>query len=503
MRHLRAGMTAPTELADVTDRWLLRAPALVLVAAMRRRELSPVELVEAHIARLQAINPLLNALIAQRFDAARREARAAEELLMRERDPHALPPLFGLPCTIKEFFAVEGMPNTGGLLARRDVRAQNDATVTSRLRQAGAIVLGVSNVPEGGMWMETSNKIWGRTNNPWDLSRTAGGSSGGEAALLAASGATFGVGSDIAGSIRIPAAFCGIVGHKPTGRMVPNTGQWGWDRNLERSTFLTPGPMGRCVRDLRAILEVIAGPDGIDPHTRHIRLQRADSDDLRGVTVYALESNGVHYVAPVLRQQIRLAAAALGRRGAEVRQLPPHRLGQSFAIWARAMEEAGVGGPSFAEILGDGERIELGWEAARMLLGRARVTFPALALAVLQRVSAGLPPRFAARIPTRHALLEEVEDALGERGILLYPPFSQPAPRHGIALLRPLDFVYTGIFSILELPVTQVPTGFDARGLPVGVQVASRRGGDGLTLAVAEALEQEFGGWVPAEPRAR
>ena len=173
---------------------------------MRAGTVTPTDLVQAHIDRVQQVNPLLNAMVADRFDTALAEARHAEARLAasREEGGSNLPPFLGVPCTIKEFFSVQGLPKTGGMLAHKGRISDHDAPTVARLRQAGFIVLGVTNAPEGGLWMETTNLVYGRTNNPWDLRRTSGGSSGGEGALVAAGACPVGLGSDIGGSIRIP-----------------------------------------------------------------------------------------------------------------------------------------------------------------------------------------------------------------------------------------------------------------------------------------------------------
>ncbi|HUH02562.1 MAG TPA: amidase [Kofleriaceae bacterium] len=475
----------------------LSAPVTALAAAIRRREVSPLELVTEHIRRIEAVNPAVNALVRDRFERALDEARAAEERVTREA-PGDLPPLLGVPCTIKEFLAVEGLHHTAGLLSRRDVVASSDATVVQRMKRAGAIILGVTNVPEGGMWMETHNKLYGRTKNPWRLSRTPGGSSGGEAALIAAGASPIGIGSDIAGSVRIPAAFCGIVAHKPTGRMVPNTGHWGPDAS-GTAPFLTSGPMGRSIADLSLVLDVIAGPDGIDALTVPWDLPAWNQADLSDVVVYPLETNGVMPVRESMRAQVRRAADVLERRGARRATLDAPLLQQAFAIWATAMSD-GAGSQSFAELLGDGPPMRLGAELARTLVGRSRLTLPALALALLEKASALLPPRLAANVPKPAALQAELEHAIGPNGVILHPPYTRTAPRHGAALLTPFHFLCTGVFNLVEFPVTQVPTGFDDIGLPLGVQVAGRRGNDRLTLMVAAVLEEELGGVIFAPP---
>ncbi|WP_428267105.1 amidase [Haliangium sp.] len=476
--------------------------ATALADLIRRHELSPIEVVEAHIERIEAVNPVLNALAAARFEEARAEARAAERQLMSTTDPAALPPLLGVPCTIKEFISVAGMPHTAGVVARRHIRARSHATVVRRVRAAGAIVLGVGNVPEGGMWMETDNKLVGRTNNPWDPRRTAGGSSGGEAALVAAGGAVFGLGSDIGGSVRIPAGFCGVAGHKPTGRMVPNTGHWG--AHPAASPYLCIGPIARCVTDLELLLELLAGPDGVDPHARdwpRPALPPGLPDgDLTGVVVYPVDGQGPWRAASVMRAQVARACALLEARGARIGQLDAPLLGSLRTIWLAAMRDLGQGddGPSFAAMLGDGEPISPARELVRMALGRSQVTAPALGLVLLERVAEWLPDALTARVPRPAALRDQLEAQLGERGVLVLPPYPRPAPRHRVALLSPFAFLGTALFNITEMPATQVPTGFDDRGLPLGVQIGARRGGDALALAVAGALERDLDEWRPA-----
>lgn len=472
-----------------------------LAAAVRERELSPVELVDAHISRIEEVNPALNALVADRYERARDEARRAEQALLRAKSSTDLPPLHGVPCTVKEFIGVADMPYTAGLVARQGRVASEDSEAVARLRRAGAIVLGVTNGPDGGMWMETHNKIYGRTNNPWDLRRTPGGSSGGEAALVACGASPFGLGSDIAGSIRIPSAFCGTFGHKPTGGMVPNTGHWGSEGSTSR--FLVSGPIGRRVEDLELVLSLIAGPDGRDPHTREWDLSAPPVEDLKDVVVYPVESNGINLVSESMRREVRRAARALEARGAVVRSFDSSLLRLAFPIWAVGMSEANADAPSFSALLGEGREIPLAREMARTLVGRASMTFPALALAALDSVASKLPRRLTAGVPRPAELRDELEDLLGRNGVILHPPYTRPAPLHVTPLLTPIDFICAGVFSVVEFPVTQVPTGFDRRGLPVGVQVAARRGNDLLTLAVARALEEDLGGWVRAEPRGK
>lgn len=475
---------------------LLDASAMTLARWVRQRKVSPRELVDAHIDRIGAVNPALNAVIAQRFDAARREAELAQARVMSTDDPEQLPPLLGLPFTTKEYIMAEGMPLSAGIWSRRHVVADRDAETVRRLTAAGAILVGITNVPEGGLWMETYNPVHGRTVNPWDPRHAAGGSSGGEAAIVTAGGVAFGLASDIGGSIRIPAAFCGAVGHKPSGRMVPNTGFWPQAQG-ELSAYLGCGPITRRVEDVMPILRVLAGPDGVDEVVRPWTLGDPDAVDLRDVVVYPTEGNGTTRIADVTRRAIRDAARALQERGATIAELDAPRMKKAFLIWSAMMTAAE--GPSYAEVLGNGTPISAGREFLRLLTGRSRHTLPAVAIVGLERIAARLPGAIDKAIADGRALQAELEHTLGPRGVMLHPPYSRPAPRHFAPMLTPFDFVCTGLFNVLEFPATVVPTGF-AEGLPLAVQVIARRGNDHLTLAVAGALEQAFGGWRRADP---
>jgi len=474
---------------------LVELPALRLAELIRRREVSPLEVLEAHIARLVEVNPSLNALVEDRFAAARDEALAAGN----RRDDL---PLLGVPCTIKEFIGVRGMSWTAGLHARRGRRAEHDATVVERLRAAGAIVVGVTNVPEGGMWMETYNTIYGRTNNPWNPRHTPGGSSGGEAALVAAGASPFGLGSDIAGSVRIPAAMCGAIGHKPTELLVPNTGHWGGS-GPAADRMLCIGPIGRSVRDVERVLELIAGPDGTSPADRVLEpLEPAIPEgDLRGVRVIPVIRTGRVRIAPVMQAAIDRAARALADRGAEVVELDPatwtRLFGKSLGVWLRGLADAGHE-TDFAELVTEGAPLDLVSELYRIARGQPRFATATLGLIALERLTAPLEKYTLGGVPPVSEIRAGLEEVLGPRGVILHPPYSRPAPRHQIPLLRPFDSVCTALFSVTGLPATVVPIGVDADHLPVGVQVIGRRGNDRLTLAVARVLEHAFGGWTPS-----
>lgn len=481
---------------------VLDASAVSLAARIRAGRLGADALLEAHIDRIAAVNGTINALVADRFEAARREARAVTHRVAdaRRAGPEAvaaLPPLLGVPFSVKEFVGVEGLPQTAGLVRRREVLATRDATVVARLRAAGGIVLGVTNVAEGGLWMESFNPVFGLTRNPWDVRRSAGGSSGGEAALIAAGGAPFGVGADIGGSIRIPAAFCGLFGHKPTGGLVPNTGHWPGETDM--GPVLTIGPMCRRAEDLMPLLRLMAGPDGEDPTCRAQPLGEPAAVELRRLRVFAVDEVGAARFSPAVRGAIRRAGEALRHAGARVETLKLPDLKWAYALWtARLMS---MGEMAYAEILGNGTPISLREELLSWVLRRRRHTAPAVMIAALEHVGRRLPLPTSALIERLDGLRTDLEHRLGPDAVLLHPPYSRPAPRHFTPLATPLDFACCGIFNALEMPATAVPAGFDAHGMPLSVQVVGRRGDDHLTIAVAMALERFLGGFTRAEPR--
>ncbi|MFH1532632.1 MAG: amidase [Pseudomonadota bacterium] len=470
---------------------LLTRPAFEIAGMIRHGECRAADVVDAAIARINAVNPTLNAMVQDRFDAARREAEVADR---RARGGGDLPPLLGVPCTIKEAFALEGMPNTSGLVSRIGHVADRDAVAVRRLRAAGAIPLGVTNVSELCMWMESDNRVYGLTRNPYDPARTVGGSSGGEAALLGAGAAPFGLGSDVGGSIRMPAFFCGIFGHKPTGGLVPNAGQFPCAVN-ECSRYLTTGPMCRRAADLAPLLRILAGPDPEDRAVVPWRLGDPDRVAARGLRVFVVPDNGWLSVAPALRAAQGRAADALATRGAKVEELRIEGLRHSLEIWSSMLRLAG--GPSFKSLMGGGPEVAAGRELLRWAAGRSPHTLPAIGLGLLESLEGLAPGRSARWMRRGLALKRELSDLLGDDGLLLYPPYTKPAPRHHTPLLPPFQWVYTAIFNVLELPVTQVPLGLDHRGLPLGVQVVASHGRDHLSIAAARWLEEDLGGWTP------
>lgn len=473
---------------------LLLTSAVQLAQAMRRREISPMEVMDAHIDRIHAVNPQINAVVAERFEAARIEARAAEERIMHEA-PESLPRFLGVPFTVKELIAVKGMPFTAGVVARRHVIAEEDAPLVHRMRQAGAIPMGVTNVSEAGVWLESHNRIYGRTNNPFDSRHIAGGSSGGEGAIIAAGGSPIGIGADIGGSIRNPSYFNGIVGHKPSGGLLPTTGHWP-PAEGKRARFCVSGPMGRRVGDLIAAMEVFSKSN--DPYRDPGRPAFRAADSLRpeDVTIYWYTGDGLTGVDPEVEHSTRETVHELANAGFRVEPWRPAGLRRAPEIWTALVSNSAD--ESLRVLLGNGEAIPLLREWRRFFRGRSNHPFYALMMATFDGVAEMGDGRNQRLLERRDTLRDQIESHLGERGVLLCLPYPRPAPRHNVPLRLPFAFAYCGIFNVLEMPATAVPTGFSRDGLPLGVQVVARRHNDPLTLWVAEQIEHIRGGWKPA-----
>ncbi|MBZ0270447.1 amidase [bacterium] len=474
------------------NEYLLKS-GTALARLIRDGAASSEDIVETHIRRAQSVNPTINAIIQLRFDKAREEARAADARI-REKGTDGLPPFFGVPCSIKENFAFVGFPQTSGLVARKNMIATKNATCVSRLLATGAIPIGTTNVPELCMWMETENRIYGRTNNPYDPTRIVGGSSGGEGALIGSGSSPFGLGADIGGSIRLPAFFNGVFGHKATGTMIPATGQYPMAHGHALRSLST-GPIARRAEDLWTLVKAFAGPDGEDLSCVPWEVGDPHAVDVAKLRVLNVPDNGHTPVSDDLRIAQRDVATHLRSLGAAVEKTRFKDLGKSFNIWGSTLTLAG--GPSFAELLGNGKAMNAFAELPSWILRKSPHTLPTLMLAATESIEKAFPARMKRFFELGQRLKDEIADALGDDGVMLFPSYSSPAPLHYLPLVAPFNFVYTGIINTLELPATQVPLGLNKKGVPTGVQVIARHGNDHLCVAVAMELERRFGGWTP------
>jgi fatty acid amide hydrolase 2 len=464
--------------------------ATALAAAIRQREVTSLEVVDAHINVLQRTASEINAVVADRFEQARVEAAALDDRLASGVAVNGA--LLGVPFTVKESIQLEGMPNASGVLARRDYRAPATAPSVQRLIDEGAIALGVTNTSELTLSIESDNPLYGRTNNPYDVRRTAGGSSGGEGAAVGVGGSPFGVASDIAGSIRIPALFCGVFGHKPSSGLVPNTGMFPPSFG-ESGKMLSTGPITRRAEDLMPLLRLMAGPDGVDPVAKPAELGDPSAVSFDGLQVTVVEESSMLSMARELRDAREQAVGALLAAGAKVRRVKLRAWRHATMPYLAVLQE--VGGPlapSTVELL-----VESGEEPPSLrsvLSGRRHRLTTRIALGSdLLRGSDRLPVR---QVKAGKRIAEQLIEAIGD-GVLLHPAHPQMAPRHGRTIARPWLMTPASVFNLAGVPVTEVPLGLSDGGLPLGVQVAAAHGADHVSIAVGLKLEQVFGGWRP------
>jgi Asp-tRNA(Asn)/Glu-tRNA(Gln) amidotransferase A subunit family amidase len=453
-----------------------------IVAGIRGKTFSPVEVVDAHLERVAEVQPKLNAFVYLDGEAARRQARLAEAAVMRG---DRLGPLHGVPVTIKSCMDVAGWPAAAGSLLRKDYVAQMDAPLVERLRGAGAILLGNTNTPEYLMAYETDNSLNGKTSNPWNLERSAGGSSGGEAAAIASGCSAGGVGSDGGGSIRVPAHFCGICGLKPTPGRIPVTGHFpegggafGW--------IGVVGPMARTVADVRALFEVMAGPDAGDALSAPVPVQAVTEKDVRGLRVGILQSDALGTMTAETAAAVERAANILSEQGFVVEKKSLNGLDRAIEVWWYFF------GPVIADSIRKGAA---GHEAELSPMLREYVE---LATAEMVPTYDGFLAACGERDKLRWDIVRQMEDVR----ILLSPVSAGPAFRHGEGNWRAGEkenyrdtMRYSQWLNLAGLPGVAVPLGVAPEGLPIGVQVIGRPYEEELILAVAEAIDRGRGLW--------
>jgi Asp-tRNA(Asn)/Glu-tRNA(Gln) amidotransferase A subunit family amidase len=463
------------------DREVLAGSASKMAALVASERLSPVELVEAHLEQIERINPKLNAFVDLRPEAALAEARAAETMVT---NGGLLGPLHGVPISIKSCIDVAGMKCEAGSKLRAGNIPKKDAVLVQRLKAAGAIILGVTNTPEFLMAWETDNLLYGRTNNPWDLERTPGGSSGGESAAIAACMSACGVGSDGGGSVRVPAHYTGICALKPTPGRIPATGHF--PSGVGPFAWLGQvGPMARYVEDLHLMLGIMSGYDIGDPVAAPVPLVEIDASELREIKIGYFEDDGVHPVSPETRNAVQAAAKSLADQGYIVEPCRPDHLARVHELWQDVFVR-------MTAML-----------FAPMLKGKEQRISPILA--DMCKLQSTLPSFTAESLLTsimeRDIIGEAVLRQMERYPIWLLPVAPGPAFRHGeIGWTREnhsaafVDtFPYTQWFNLLGCPAAVVPVSQSEEGLPIGVQIAGRPWDDALVLAVAAAIEREFG----------
>jgi len=457
--------------------------AVEMARQIRENKISPVELAKAHLEKIHRLNPKLNAFVQVDPERVRREAQVAEGSLANKAP---LGPLHGVPISIKSSLDVGGMKCESGTRLRAGYIAKRDAPLVARLRQAGAIVLGVTNTPELLMAWETDNLLHGRTNSPWDLTRTPGGSSGGEAAAIASGMSAGGVGSDGGGSIRVPAHFSGICGLKPTPGRIPSTGHFP-ESGGPFALIGVVGPMARTVGDLKLLFEIMQGPDDGDTCAAPVPLRWPTDSETRKLRIGYFEDDGRTPVTPEIRQAIRTAAESLSRAGFDVEPFRPEGLEEARALWRKFFVKTGgiIINPMFHGRESDQSPI------LKEFLGWAQQEPEMNADALLQA--------WFARDALRARFLPQMQ----RFPILLCPAAAIPAFRHGErswtidgTTVHYLDaWSYTEWFNLLGNPAAVVPVSQSNEGLPISVQIVGRPWEEERVLSVAAVLERECGGY--------
>jgi len=421
---------------------VIGAPAGWLARKIAARELSSVEVVRAHLEHIHTVNPRLNAVVFATAESAIKEARAADR---RNKPKSVLGRLHGVPFTAKDIFNTAGLPTTAGLRMLRSRIPDHDATVVARMRRAGAILIGKTNCPPGGSDEDGWSPARGGTRNPYDINRSPGVTSSGEAAIIAAGGSPLGIGSDSGGSIRLPAHYCGVAALKPTAGLIPVTGAYGLAGGVT-DTRSQVGPMARYVSDLQIALRVLAGPDGIDSGVVPVRAWR--SPRLEGLHVAWYADDGMARPTSAVAATVKAAARALSQAGCIVTEERPPSLGDAYqvtlAFWGRKHMSH--------------ERMYERWDAFRSTVLRFMSRFDL----VLSPVAPDIAPLLRLK----------------------------PAGNHQLS--------YTVPYSLSGNPCVVVRAGTSPENLPIGVQVVARNFQDAMALKAARAIERSLGGWRPA-----
>ena len=454
-----------------------------IAAQIRRKAVSPVDVARAHLDRIERLNPRLNAFVDCKPEAVLVQARDAEKAILRGGD---LGPLDGVPVSIKSSIDVAGHLCEAGTRLRAGHIAAADAPLVARLRAAGAVILGVTNAPELLMAWETDNLLYGRTNNPWDLTRTAGGSSGGEAAAIAAGLSAGGVGSDGGGSIREPAHFCGISGLKPTPGRIPSTGHFPKSGG-PFALIGVVGPMARTVEDVRMLFEAMAGWDDGDPRAAPVETREIHESAVRAVPIGFFEDDGRTPVTRETRLAVSRAASLLLSCGFSVEPFRPEGLEEARQLWWEFFGTAG------GMILGPMLR---GHESELSPILRE---FHAWTNAAPAHTGESLLAAWLGRDEVREKILLQMR----KYPVLICPTAAIPAFRHGERewqvdgkTVKYLDaWSYCEWFNLLGFPAMVVPMGCSGQGLPIGVQIVGRPWQEEVVLAVAAKLEKERGPW--------
>jgi amidase len=482
-----------SDLEDLT--WL---SATRLAELIRTKQVSSVEVVEAHIARIKAVNPKINAVVRLAEEESMKRAGEADQALARGNN---WGPLHGVPVTIKDEFETEGIVTTIGTLGLKDHVPTENATVVKRYKAAGAIIMGKTNVPELLWAAETDNFIYGRTNNPYDLERSPNGSSGGEAAIIAAGGSPLGIGSDAGGSIRAPAHFCGIAGLKPTWGRIPLTGSL-MPVCPVLSRFDAAGPMARYVEDLSLALSVLAGPDGHDPDASPVCVRSPRNVDLKNLRIAFFARDTLATPTPEIQSMVKRAARVLADAGAHVHEECPPGFENTGNLAVTLLAEDTAFG------LRNALKNCKTTKTHPLMLDALKFT-----ARIIDQMGNDRQQILFEAHKQWHRFRSDLCAFFGRYDAILCPPDLTAAWKHGSSLLADDSSIrvegttlqveaadgweYQVAFNMSGSPAAVVRCGTSRDGMPIAVQVVGRHWREDIALAVASRLERELGGWQP------
>ena len=442
-----------------------------MAEAIKDKNITSQQLVKYHLDRIDDINSCLNAVVQVAKERALNEAEMADEKLVQGE---VWGPLHGVPVTIKDSIDTAEIITTGGTEGRESFVPDRDATVVKRLRQAGAIIIGKTNTPELTLEYETVNKIYGRTNNPYDISKSPGGSSGGAASIVAAGGSPLDIGSDTAGSIRLPAHFCGIAGLKPTNGRVPGTGTIIPPGSGIIDDLTQLGPLARYVDDLAMTFPIIAGVDWKDPSIVPVEIKDYRNIKLDGLKVGFYTDNGIYSPDNSTVKVIEECTGYLSNIGCKVEEVSPPNIEQTFDLFKSIFAADG-------------------WTWKQRLLkryGTINEFTPRY-----ERSLSGV--EFNKLITRWQEFKSDMISFINEYDILLSPTTAFAAQEHGFSTIRSVipSFSYTMVHNLTGWPAVVLKGGEDDKGMPIGIQIASPPWREDLALAVAKFIEKETGGW--------
>jgi len=468
-----------------------------LASDIRRRKLGCLEVLDLYLARMERLNGKLNAIVVTDVDGARRRARQADAALRRGK-PWG--PFHGVPMTIKESYDVAGMPTTWGLPALKDNVAPRNALAVDRLLAAGVVLFGKTNVPAWLADYQSYNDVYGTTNNPWDLARSPGGSSGGSAVALAAGLTGLEAGSDIGSSIRNPAHYCGVFGHKPTFGIVPPRGQ-ALPGRVAQGDISVIGPMARSAEDLAIGLSVMAGPDEIDGAGLRLALPAPRRKALREFKVAVMLDDPAAEVDREVQARLQALADFLGKRKVKVSLTarPAFDTAEAHRTYIFLLRAATAGRQTAEEFSRNAE------------ITRGLAPDDQRYYAWTMRANTASHRDWLAANETRHKMRWRWAEFFREWDLLLCPVASSAAFPHDHAGERHERMItvngkrvpcvdqlfWAGYGGMAYLPATVAPAGFTPAGLPVGVQIIGPQYGDRTCIEFARLLEREFQPFVP------